>query len=299
VLRLSDELIARCEAAGVTYSAGIVTNGYFLDEATSRALRERRVTDVQVGLDGPPDVHDRMRPLRGGQGTFWRIIENLRVAVEHLEIAIRVNLDATNVERAEELLQILVAEGFAGKLTVYPGQLVTGDEGIGAPSATYAPPCLTRPEFAAAELAFNAMAIDYGFASPGLPSPSGAPCTAVRQNELVIGSKGEIYKCWDSVGNASEALGNIRDHMLPDTRLSKWLHYDPFVDSECRSCIALPVCMGGCAHHAMVPSQYDNRCGTFRHTYAEQVAAFVERAESRLAGRRDAPLQLIRRMETR
>jgi uncharacterized protein len=30
-------------------------------------------------------------------------------------------------------------------------------------------------------------------------------------NELVVGSEGELYKCWASVGNHAEAVGHIRD----------------------------------------------------------------------------------------
>ena len=36
------------------------------------------LTGVKVTLDGDRETHDRMRPLRGGQGTFDRIIENIR-----------------------------------------------------------------------------------------------------------------------------------------------------------------------------------------------------------------------------
>jgi uncharacterized protein len=94
-----------------------------------------------------------------------------------------------------------------------------------------------------------------------------------------VGSEGELYKCWASVGNRGEAIGHIRDHRTTNDRLSKWLGYDPFADTECSNCIALPVCMGGCAHHAMDPQQRANRCGTFRHTYQEQVLAFVAAVE--------------------
>jgi uncharacterized protein len=300
VVALSDKLIARCDAAGVAYDAAIVTNGYFLDAKTCRLLTERRVEQVQVGLDGPPEVHNRMRPMRSGRGSFDRIVANLHHAVAELNVSVRINLDADNADRAEELLQILANEGLAGKLSVYVGQLVTSDDGIGAPAGSYGGRCLTNPEFAAAELAFQQKAIAYGFATATLPTPSGAPCTAVRQNELVIGSEGEIYKCWDSVGNDAETMGRIQDRVLPDTRSSKWLLYDPFADPGCQACVALPVCMGGCAHHAMDAGLYDNRCGTFRHTYRDQVSAFVEHAESE--GReadRVSPLRLMRRMETR
>ena len=33
---------------------------------------------VKITLDGDRDTHNRMRPLRGGQGTFDRIVENIR-----------------------------------------------------------------------------------------------------------------------------------------------------------------------------------------------------------------------------
>jgi uncharacterized protein len=59
--------------------------------------------------------------------------------------------------------------------------------------------------------------------------------------------------------------------------LRKWLQFDPFADEECRSCVALPVCMVGCAHHAMDPIQYENRCSTFRYTYREQIDMLIER----------------------
>src|SRR5207244_1479981 len=84
---------------------------------------------------------------------------------------------------------------------------------------------------------------------------------------------------WESVGNRLEVVGHVSDYRNPNGRLQKWLKYDPFDNAECRSCIALPVCMGGCAHHAMDPHQYENRCGTFRHTYQEQVLTLITTAE--------------------
>jgi uncharacterized protein len=279
LLALSDAFIGRCDRHEVHYGADIITNGSLLDEETCVQLRDRRVGMAQVTLDGPPDVHDRMRPTVGGRGTFWGIVRNLHHAVEYLSVAVRVNVDRGNIGRAEELLQILAVEGFAGKLSVYPGQLVAVADGAPAPSASYGGHCFTGPEFARAQLAFAELARRYGFGSTSLPRPTGTPCTAVRANELVVGSKGELYKCFESVGNRLEVIGDIRRYRETNGRLEKWLKYDPFADAECRGCIALPVCMGGCAHHAMDPKLYDNRCDTFRHTYREQVLGFVETAE--------------------
>jgi uncharacterized protein len=276
LFRLSDELIARCDAADVAYSGSIVTNGYLLDEATCEELASRRIDNAQVTIDGPPDVHNKMRPLVSGGKSFDRIVANLKAAVRHMSIAVRVNLDTSNVHRVEELMKILADEGLSGKLGVYAAQLTQVDDGAPAPSASYATACFSCGEFSEVQSEFRELAESYGFDSPSLPGPSGAPCTAVRANELVIGSKGELYKCWDSVGNPAEVVGHIRDYRKAETRAAKWLSYDPFENDEWRSCIALPVCMGGCAHHGMDEKLYDDRCMPFRWNYAEQVRSFVK-----------------------
>ncbi len=279
LLALSDVFIERCDANGVEYGAGITTNGYLLDERTCVELEERRVAHAQVSLDGPPEVHNRMRPLANGHGTFWPIVENLHHAVEHLSISIRMNVDSQNFGRAEELLQILAAEGLSGRLSVNIGHLVGIDDGAPSPSATYQPRCFTTPEYAQAETEFEALAARYGFSSPSVPSPVATPCTAVRANDLIVGSKGELYKCWESVGNDLHVIGHVTDYRNPNGRMQRWMKYDPFANAECQACIALPVCMGGCAHHGMNAIEYENRCSTFRFNHGERVQTFVEMAE--------------------
>lgn len=270
LLELSDAFLARCDAAGVEYRASIVTNGYLLDADTCDELAARRVSNVQVTLDGPADVHDRMRPLAGGGGTFARILDNLREAVERFDVVVRVNVDAGNAGRLEELLDVLEHAGLSGKLGVGLGHLLALGGDARAPSARYTGArCLTRREFAEVRERFAALAEARGFGAPALPRPLATPCTAVRANELVVGSGGELYKCVETVGNPREVVGNILDYDDADGRLRKWLAYDPFSDEECSSCIALPVCMGGCAYHALDADQRSNRCSTFRHTYRE------------------------------
>jgi uncharacterized protein len=276
IFGLSDRILPLCDRRGVSYSADIVTNGYLLDAQICAELKGRRVSRMQISLDGPPDVHDRMRPLASGKSTFWKIVENLHVAVQHFSISIRINTDRGNVNRTEELLQILSREGFSGKLGVYLGKINQVNDGVASPSTTYLPGCFRHADFAQAELRFKEIAAGYGFSSPTLPQLRGAPCTAVRQNEYIVGSEGELYKCFDSVGNPNKVFGNVRDYKNANSRVNKWLSYTPFNNHECRDCIALPTCMGGCAHHAFDVNLYDSRCGTFRYTYQEQVLRYVE-----------------------
>jgi len=279
IFELSDAFIERCDAAGVAYSAAIVTNGYLLTPDVARRLHAARVESAQITLDGPAETHDLMRPLRNGKGTFEVILDNVVACVDLIPISIRVNLDTANAGQFERLLDQLVERGLAGRISVSPGRLVAYDEGTGAPSETYRPRCFTLPQFADVERGFLAAARQRGLASAHLPQPVATPCTAVNVNELVVGANGELYKCWDSVGNHAEEIGHLRSWHDQNDRVLKWLRYDPFTDDGCRSCIALPTCMGGCAHNQMTDPG-DAKCSTFRLTHRRQVEEYVDAAEA-------------------
>jgi uncharacterized protein len=296
--RLGREFVQRAERAGAHYDSSIITNGYLLSREVALRLAEIKVTHAQVCLDGPPDTHNLMRPRARGGGSFDRIVDNICACADVLGITVRMNIDRRNVDRAEELFQILAARGLAGKVGVVSGHLVAVDDGNAAPSSSYHG-CLTGTEYAATELEFDRMAAAYGFARPGLPEPNGAPCTAVRANELVVGSKGELYKCWESVGNPSDVIGHIRDYQRVNSRVDRWLRFDPFEDAECRSCIALPVCMGGCAHHAMDELQYETRCDSFRLNFLERVKDFTRAASTLDDGTRVPVARLARQLDGR
>ena len=71
---------------------------------------------MKITLDGDRDTHNRMRPLRGGQGTFDRIIENIRRVSGKVAVAIGGNFDESSVESYPALLEFLRQQEFADKL---------------------------------------------------------------------------------------------------------------------------------------------------------------------------------------
>ena len=65
-------------------------------------------------------------------------------------------------------------------------------------------------------------------------------------------------------------------------------------------CVALPVCMGGCAHHALDTVARDSRCDTFRYNHRERITRLV--AAGRLPTDRDPvplPLPTVRAEKSR
>ena len=52
---------------------GVLSNGTLIDDKTAEALSELRPVFVQVSLDGPEEIHDRIR----GAGSFARAVEGI------------------------------------------------------------------------------------------------------------------------------------------------------------------------------------------------------------------------------
>lgn len=281
LVSLSTTMAERCAAAGVSYQSIILTNGWHLDEAMAKRLAAAHVHHAQVTIDGPAEIHDVMRPHITGRPTFERIVDNLAVAADHLPVTIRVNADRHNIDRLDELMERLAAAGLAGLTPIALGHILPLDHNPDAPSASYTNPCLTIEQFGDATLAFDELARSHGFETGGLPNPLGSPCTAVKSNELIVGANGELWKCLDDAGDLDEQIGTIFDLSEFNHRAAKWFAHDPFTDDECRDCVALPVCMGGCSLIGRLPGLRDNRCSTFRTHHTDQVADAVERGADR------------------
>ena len=104
------------QARGVELYINIITNGLLLSEEVVDRLLPLGLNGIKITLDGDHDTHNRMRPLRGGQGTFDRIIENIRRVAGRCRIAIGGNFDEESVESFPALLEFLKAQDFADKL---------------------------------------------------------------------------------------------------------------------------------------------------------------------------------------
>ena len=277
---LSTAFQARCRAAGVQYTAQITTNGYLLDEATCQRLADHGVTRAQITLDGPPEVHDRMRPLAGGQGTFWQIMKNLRHAVNYFQVTVKTNLDRDSYERAVALLDILAGQGLAGKLAVGADR-IRWDQAAAPGSGSRDGRGFGRCEFVPLRLGFKALAVRAGFAAWSLPAPTALSCSVLTGNSLTVGSEGELYPCPEQVGVRDEILGDLE---APARRGSAEIFagFDPFGDAECRACPVLPLCMGGCPHDALSrdPATRADRCSELLYSYQEEIKRYVETQET-------------------
>lgn len=220
--------------------ASIVTNGYLLNKQIAHKLVDLGINNAQVTIDGSRNDHNLRRIPANGSPTFDRILKNIQSCSNLLNITIRINADKTNVKHADELLEDLEKAGLKDVVSISLSPVTdytekNNDLGV----------CFSSSQFADEEYIFYKKAVQKGFDVVGSLLRQRQICGAISYNSYVIDPHGDLYKCWDSIGNIDEKVGTIYDSLQLNTNLCKWLTYNPYKEN-CISCKVLPMCNGGC-----------------------------------------------------
>src|SRR5262249_57658684 len=116
VYDLADRTWAATQARDIPQSLSVITNGLLLTTDVVDRLVPRGLRGVKITLDGDRATHDRMRPLRGGQGTFDRIIENIRKVADRTRISIAGNFNDSSPDNFPSLFAFSQDPDFARQL---------------------------------------------------------------------------------------------------------------------------------------------------------------------------------------
>ncbi|TRX65892.1 radical SAM protein [Carboxylicivirga sp. M1479] len=183
----------------------IITNGYLLDRKRFEYLNEIGVETIQVTLDGFKEVHDIRRPLLNGNGTFDKIISNLDCHFtgnlkDCFTIAIRVNIDKTNQDVFWEVYNWLKERYQTDKIVIYPGWIHLDE------SSSSKCNCFDRDE--ATDFCLKAYKERGVLLEKLYPDDINIECLVRNPNNMLIGWQGEIYKCFEDLGDADLIVGN-------------------------------------------------------------------------------------------
>jgi uncharacterized protein len=255
VLRdLSASFIASAEAAGVGYTAKLITNGVLLDARKLRALHQQcRIGLIEVTLDGPEQAHDMSRPVKRRGGSFAPIVAVLAAALDDPELAglrflIRTNVGAHNAGLAEPFAAELAAAGLAhDRVICYPAAVHPWGNDVTAVA-------LTGRQMSAAELAWFHAYRRHGLRFPLLPSrPVRVVCTATSRHSEVVAPDARVYSCTEQplVPGLDDAdLGRVGDldpgEPRPPGSFDDWYDTVAAGETPCRDCVILPLCGGAC-----------------------------------------------------
>jgi len=270
VEKITAEMLRLRKKHGFAYAASMITNGYLLHPENVDKLLKYGVGVVQVTVDGPARVHNVKRPLKNGRPSYATIIENLKYASEKMVISLRVNVDKSfNLDMLSEMLDELEAAGLRDKVEMYFGLL----EPATTVCANIAESCHNTVEFSRAEIEYFRLLLDRGFKIEKLPSPISNFCLAQVTGGFVMDHEGELYRCFNYVGDKSKSMGNIRDEIdYLHPNFTSLFRFDPFRDEVCRECNILPICLGGCPakrQHRLAPRE--EMCESWKHNLPEML----------------------------
>ncbi|HXW08967.1 MAG TPA: radical SAM protein [Vicinamibacterales bacterium] len=269
VYYLSERLSASCATRGIELRINIITNGLLLTRELVQRLVPFGLSAVKVTLDGDRDVHNRMRPLRGGQGTFDRIIHNVRQVADLCSVSIGGNFDEETVDSYPALLDYLREQEFADRLAkvafkpIIRERKPTGPKGLIPLTAVTAEgkplngTCMTAAGTATGSACDSCHFLDEKMAflrdetvKRGFPTIDGVhmgPCEIHKRHAHTISPDGSLFACPGFASNASESIGHI------DGRQESWQsraadRFDRLAAwKECGDCAFIPVCAGGCS----------------------------------------------------
>jgi uncharacterized protein len=286
VYHLAETLAEACASRGIAMAINVITNGLLLTEAVVDRLLPFGLNGIKVTLDGDQPTHDQLRPLRGGQGTFDRILRNLSAVAHKVRISIGGNFDLDSAGSYPALLDYLKAQPFAERIAKVAFKPVirapiTQKAELATPSALSGGRVipLTMINEASAPLQGTCMTAagnGGGTSTPcdschvvdermswlrtetrarGFSTPDGVhmgPCELHRTHAYTIGPEGSLYPCPGFTGEARLSVGHIEpalDTARADTR-ARFAAHEPW--RACGDCSLIPVCGGGCsvASHA-------------------------------------------------
>lgn len=221
----------------------IVTNATLLTPENWKIFRDYRFDSVQVTLDGEKSTHDSKRFFKDGSGTYSKILDNLVSFAKEfpdVELSVRVNVDKNNSDEFVAVFKSML-EIFSSKdnVSVYPG--IIKDCGAKSSDTVF----LNNSDIQKLIEKHTAEGIKLKF-----PQHRWTGCSASCLYSYVIGPHGELYKCWEDIGNEKRVIGNVSSTRYTNPALfNKYILYGShYSSSECMKCPVLPICTKDCPH---------------------------------------------------
>ncbi|MBQ8327639.1 MAG: thioether cross-link-forming SCIFF peptide maturase [Lachnospiraceae bacterium] len=233
----------------------LTTNGVLLNDDIIE-FANKEMSNIVLSIDGRKEVHNFMRPHRGGQGSYDEIVPKFKKVAEsrdQMNYYVRGTFTQHNLDFAEDVKH-LADLGFK-QISVEPvvakptEDYALRDENIPALMEEYdklAVELLKRRKEGNGVNFFHFM-IDL----------EGGPCVAKRLSGCGSGTEylavtpwGDLYPCHQFVGDENFLMGNV-DTGVTNTELrDKFKCCNVYSKEKCRNCFAKFYCSGGCAANA-------------------------------------------------
>lgn len=248
----------------------LTTNGVLLNDEIMEFVN-KEMSNVVLSLDGRKEVNDRMRPHRGGQGSYDEIVPRFQKLADsrgQMNYYVRGTYTRNNLDFSEDVKH-LADLGFE-QISVEP--VVAGPEDDYALREEDLKTLLAEYDKLAVELLERKKAGKPVNFFHFMIDLEGGPCVAKRLSGCGSGTEylavtpwGDLYPCHQFVGQEQFLMGNVEDGVTNTDIRDEFKTCNVYAKEKCRSCFARFYCSGGCAansynFHGKINDAYDLGC---------------------------------------
>ncbi len=248
----------------------LTTNGVLLNDDIME-FANKEMANVVLSIDGRQEVHDYMRPLKGGQGSYERIVpkfQKLADSRNQNNYYVRGTFTRNNMDFSKDVLH-LADLGFK-QISVEP--VVAQETDDYALREEDLPQLFEEYDALAAEMVRrHGTEEDFNFFH-FMIDLEGGPCVAKRLSGcgsgteyLAVTPTGDLYPCHQFVGNEDFLMGNVYEGVKRTDIRDEFKGCNVYAKEKCRECFARFYCSGGCAansynFHGDIHNAYDVGC---------------------------------------
>ena len=248
----------------------ITTNGVLLNDEILEFVN-KEMGNMVLSSDGRKEVHDRMRPHRGGQGSYDEIVPKFKKAAEsrgQMNYYVRGTYTHYNTDFAKDVLH-LADLGFK-QISVEP--VVAPETEDYAIREEDLPQLLAQYDELAEEMIKRRKEGNGFNFFHFMIDLEGGPCVAKRLSGCGSGTEylavtpwGDLYPCHQFVGNEDFLMGNVDEGVLRTDIRDEFKQCNVYAKEKCKDCFAKFYCSGGCAANSYnftgnVNGSYDIGC---------------------------------------
>lgn len=248
----------------------LTTNGILMNDEIL-AFANKEMSNIVLSIDGRKEVHDRMRPYRGGQGSYDTVVPKFQKVAEsrdQMNYYVRGTFTRNNLDFSEDVKH-LADLGFE-QISVEP--VVAESTEPYALQEEDIPVLLEQYDKLAVELLKRhkeGKGVNFFHFMIDL---EGGPCVAKRLSGCGSGTEylavtpwGDLYPCHQFVGQEEFLMGNVDDGIVRTDIRDEFKTCNVYAKEKCRTCFAKFYCSGGCAansynFHGKINDTYDLGC---------------------------------------
>ena len=266
----------------------LTTNGVLLNPEIEEFLN-KEMSNVVLSVDGRKEVHDVMRPFRGGQGSYDLIMPkfvHLAESRDQKNYYVRGTFTHYNKDFAADVLS-LADMGFK-QISVEP--VVASEDEDYAITEADLPEIMEEYDKLAREMVKRKKeGKDFNFFH-FMIDLSGGPCVAKRLSGCGSGTEylavtpwGDLYPCHQFVGEEEYLMGNVDEGLIRTDIRDEFKVCNVYAKEKCKKCFARFYCSGGCAANAYhftgdITDAYDIGCEMMRKRV--ECAIMIKAAEA-------------------